>query len=81
MAIESGATIIPVGIQGTEKVLPPKTLDFVFDQKVTINVGSPIETSRYTLEEKEGLMEEVRQAISRLCGEVEEEAKELKRTG
>jgi 1-acyl-sn-glycerol-3-phosphate acyltransferase len=69
MAIESGATIIPVGVQGSEKVLPPETLDATFDQKVKITIGSPIEASRYTLEEKEGLMEEVREAISQLCGE------------
>jgi 1-acyl-sn-glycerol-3-phosphate acyltransferase len=69
MAVESGATIIPVGIRGSEKVLPPKTLDFVLDREVRIEIGSPIEASRYTLESKEGLMEEVRSAIAYLCGE------------
>jgi 1-acyl-sn-glycerol-3-phosphate acyltransferase len=72
MAIESGATIIPVGIQGSEKVLPPKTLDFVLDQEVRIEIGAPIEASDYTLERKEDLMEEVRVSIARLCGEAEE---------
>lgn len=74
MAIESGATIIPVGILGSEKVLPPKTLDLVFDQKVTINIGSPIEASDYDLERKEDLMQEVRRSIAQLCGEAEEKA-------
>ena len=69
MAIESGATIIPVGIQGSEKILPPKTFDFHIDQDVTFNIGAPIEASRYTLNEKEGLMEEVRQSILELCSE------------
>lgn len=69
MAIESGATIIPVGIQGSEKILQPKTFDFYLDQDVTINIGAPIEASRYTLDEKEGLMEEVRQSILGLCGQ------------
>jgi len=69
MAIESGATIIPVGIQGSEKILRPKTFDFYLDQEVTINIGAPIEASRYTLDEKEQLMEEVRQSIASLCGE------------
>jgi 1-acyl-sn-glycerol-3-phosphate acyltransferase len=71
MAIESGATIIPMGIQGSEKVLPPKTLDFILDQKVRIEIGSPIEASEYTLENKEDLMEVVRVAIAELCGEAE----------
>ena len=69
MAVESGATIIPMGIRGSEKVLPPKTLDLVLDQEVTIEIGSPIEASGYTLENKEELMEEVRKAITHLCGE------------
>ena len=69
MAIEAGATIIPMGIQGSEKVLPPKTLDLILGQEVRIEIGTPIEASRYTLENKEDLMEEVRKAIADLCGE------------
>lgn len=72
MAVESGATIIPMGIQGTEKVLPPKTMDLILDQEVRIEIGTPIEASRYTLDNKEDLMEEVRKAIADLCGEGEE---------
>ena len=71
MAIESGATIIPVGIQGTENVLRPKTTDFFLDQDVTITIGSPIEASSYTLEQKDQLLEEVRKSIANLCGEAE----------
>ncbi len=69
MAIESGATIIPVGIRGSEKVLPPKSLDFALGQQVTIHIGAPIEASGYCMERKEELMEEVRISISLLCGE------------
>ncbi len=69
MAIESGATIIPVGIQGTEKVLKPKTLDFYLDQDVTITIGDPIEASEYTMEQRDELLEVVRSAIAGLCGE------------
>jgi 1-acyl-sn-glycerol-3-phosphate acyltransferase len=74
MAIDAGATIIPMGIQGSEKVLPPKTLDLILGQEVRIEIGTPIEASRYTLENKEDLMEEVRRAIADLCGEGEEVA-------
>jgi 1-acyl-sn-glycerol-3-phosphate acyltransferase len=69
MAIESGAMIIPVGIQGTEKVLRPKTLKFFMDQDVDIDIGSPIDASRFTMEEKDLLIEEVRASIAGLCGE------------
>jgi 1-acyl-sn-glycerol-3-phosphate acyltransferase len=69
MAIESGATIIPVGIQGSQTVLPAKTWDFYLDQKVQVYIGAPIEASRYTLEQKDQLLAEVRSAIAKLCGE------------
>ncbi|MDY7017956.1 MAG: lysophospholipid acyltransferase family protein [Nitrospirota bacterium] len=68
-AIESGATIIPVGIQGSEKVLPPKTWDFSLDQRVSIHIGPPIDASKYTLEQKDQLLEDVRSSITLLCGE------------
>ncbi len=74
MAIESGATIIPVGIRGTENVLKPKTTEFFLDQEVKITVGSPIEASGYTIKEKEQLMAEVRASIAELCGEAGEES-------
>ncbi len=69
MAIESGATIIPVGIRGSETVLPPKTWDFYLDQNIQIHVGEPIEASDYTMEQKDRLLADVRAAITRLCGE------------
>jgi 1-acyl-sn-glycerol-3-phosphate acyltransferase len=71
MAIESGATIIPVGIQGTEKVLRPKTTQIFLDQDVRIEIGSPIEASGYTIDQKEALMEDVQRSIARLCCEAE----------
>jgi 1-acyl-sn-glycerol-3-phosphate acyltransferase len=73
MAIESGATIIPVGIRGSEKVLRPETLDFFLDRKVEITIGPPIEASRYSIERKDSLIDEVRGSIANLCGEAEEE--------
>lgn len=69
MAIESGVTIIPVGIRGSEKVLPPKTWDFSLDQHVSIHIGAPIDASKYTLEQKDRLLEDVRSSIALLCGE------------
>ena len=69
LAIEAGAQIIPVGIRGSEKVLPPKTWEFFLDQKVDVHIGKPIDTSAYTLENKDELIEAVRREISVLCGE------------
>jgi len=69
LAIEAGAQIIPVGIRGSEKVLPAKTWDFYLDQQVEIHIGKPIDASAYTLEKKDELIEVVRREISALCGE------------
>lgn len=69
MAIEAGATIVPVGIQGTENVLKPKKLEFCYDQDVTIEIGRPIEASEYSMDQKDVLIEDVRTEILKLCGE------------
>jgi 1-acyl-sn-glycerol-3-phosphate acyltransferase len=69
LAIDAGAQIIPVGIRGSEKVLPPKTWDFFLDQKVDVHIGKPIDASAYTVERKDELIEAVRREISVLCGE------------
>ncbi len=68
-AIEAGATIIPVGVNGSEKVLPPKTWEFHLDQEVEFTIGEPIDASRYTLDNKEDLIAVVRDSIAHLCGE------------
>jgi 1-acyl-sn-glycerol-3-phosphate acyltransferase len=69
LAIETGAQIIPVGIRGSEKVLPAKTWDLYLDQQVDIHIGNPIDASAYTLENKDELIAAVRRELSALCGE------------
>ena len=68
-AIEAGATIIPVGIQGTEKVMPPRKWEFYLDQEVSFNIGAPIDASAYTLEQRDELIAVVRASIAKLLGE------------
>jgi 1-acyl-sn-glycerol-3-phosphate acyltransferase len=68
-AIEAGATIIPVGIQGTEKALPPRKWEFYLDQEVSFTIGAPVDASAYTLEQRDELIEVVRAAITELAGE------------
>jgi 1-acyl-sn-glycerol-3-phosphate acyltransferase len=67
MAIESGATILPVGIVGSGEILPPKTWDFYLGKEVKVNIGKPIEASQYSLENKEKLIDAVRASIIELC--------------
>jgi 1-acyl-sn-glycerol-3-phosphate acyltransferase len=68
MAIESCATIIPVGIIGSADILQPKTWDFYLGKEVKVNVGKPIEASKYSLENKEELLDVLRASITELCG-------------
>jgi 1-acyl-sn-glycerol-3-phosphate acyltransferase len=64
MAIETGATIVPVTIEGTYDILPPKTSGVRLGRTVTVRFHPPIDASAYTLENKEALMTEVRKAIA-----------------
>ncbi|MDT8273755.1 MAG: lysophospholipid acyltransferase family protein [Desulfomonilia bacterium] len=69
LAIQMGASIIPVGIRGSEKILKPKTWDFFLGQEVEVHIGKPIDASAYTLEQRSELMADVRSEILRLSGE------------
>ena len=69
LAIQIGATIIPVGIKGSEKILSPDTWDFYIGQHVDVNIGSPIEASKYTSETRDQLMKDVRNSIAYLADE------------
>jgi 1-acyl-sn-glycerol-3-phosphate acyltransferase len=71
LALQTGAVIIPVGIRGSETILPPDTYDFVLGRKIEVNIGEPIDASLYNLEQRDALMQNVRQAIEGLCGERE----------
>ena len=63
VAIQTGARIIPVGISGSEKILSPGTWDFYLDQDVQVTIGEPIDASAYTLEMRDRLMDDVKEAI------------------
>ncbi|HOD70690.1 MAG TPA: lysophospholipid acyltransferase family protein [Deltaproteobacteria bacterium] len=67
VAIQTGATIIPVGIRDSEKILKPGTWDFCLNQDVHITIGRPFDASTYTLETRDRLMEDVRRSIQELA--------------
>lgn len=73
-AIQTGATIIPLGIRGANHVLPARTTHFNLNQSVEIHVGQPIDASAFTLENKEALAQSVSEALKNLTGESEEHA-------
>jgi 1-acyl-sn-glycerol-3-phosphate acyltransferase len=62
MAIDSGVPIVPVVITGTRAIMP-KGRFRVYPGHVSMVIHKPIETSIYTRETKDGLMEKVRRVI------------------
>lgn len=71
-AIEAKATIIPVGIRGAYDILPPDSYRITLDKTAEIHIGKPVDASLFTLENKEELVEEVRQIMLQLVGEKQE---------
>jgi 1-acyl-sn-glycerol-3-phosphate acyltransferase len=64
LAIKSGVPILPVSISGGEKVLPRGAL-FSTPGTIKVKVHPPIDTRSYTLENKEELIQRVREVIAR----------------
>ncbi len=63
LAIDSGVPIVPIVIQGTQKIMPKKTLRIQPGQ-VKIDVHTPIESKDYRRENKDDLIEKVRNVFS-----------------
>lgn len=65
-AIRSKATIIPIGIRGAYDILPARTYQFNINQTAEIHIGKPIDATKFSLENKEELIQEVFQSIRQL---------------
>ncbi len=70
-AIETKATIIPIGIRGASGILPARTLHYHLNQSVDIHIGQPIDASTHTLEHKDVLMNQVHASMRQLLGETD----------
>lgn len=67
LAREAAVNIIPVGIVGTQHIMPTKKLRIYQNQLAEIRVGEPIDTKAYrALEKQPLLMQKVRDAIQML---------------
>jgi 1-acyl-sn-glycerol-3-phosphate acyltransferase len=67
LALQTGATIIPIGIRGAREALPPKTFALRYDTHAEVHIGRPIETSDYDEGSRGDLMARVRAEIARLA--------------
>lgn len=69
-AIETGATIIPMGIRGANTILPARTFQFNLNQPVEVHIGKPIDASVFTFENKDELIAIVHKEMKTLIGEI-----------
>lgn len=68
-ALQSKATIIPIGIRGAHTILPARSFNVHLKQKAEIHIGKPIDASQFTLENKEELVKQTFHVIKELVGE------------
>jgi 1-acyl-sn-glycerol-3-phosphate acyltransferase len=68
LALETHAVIVPLGIRGSERVLPTKTLALSFGERVDIHVGTPIDSTRYSESDLTSLIADVRAQLEVLGG-------------
>ena len=62
-AINANATIIPIGIRGAYHILPARTSQFNLNQTAEIHIGKPVDASKFTLDNKDELIDQVFQSI------------------
>lgn len=69
LAIEAQVPIVPVAIEGSQRVLPPRGFR-VRPEDVELKIGEPIPTAGRRQEDRDALVAEVREALCRLHREI-----------
>lgn len=68
LAIKSGAPIVPVTVKGGRAILPKQRLIFG-SGRMSLRLHEPVDTSEYSYEEREQLIQNVRRIIAEDLGE------------
>ena len=69
LAIDSGATIIPVGLRGSGDIMQPDSAGLNPGAKAEVHIGQPIDARSYTVKTREQLMSKVEASIKKLAGQ------------
>lgn len=69
MALDAGARILPVAIDGTRRVLPARELVVRTGHRVVVTVQPPIDPKEYGVPRRKELVEAVRRAIAGPLGQ------------
>lgn len=74
VALESGVPVVPVGIRGTEQVLPPGQMRLHFHRRAEIEIGDPLDLSPFRGQFLEGdqsrRADAIHQAVCRVMGAI-----------
>jgi len=62
LAIQSGAPIVPISIVGSGDIMPKRSLK-IKPGRIKLVIGKPIDVKTYTLEDRQELIDNVRQVI------------------
>ncbi len=65
LALRTGVPLIPISLEGSYRVIMPKTLQVNPGVIIRIRIGTPMDLSSYVRTDKHRLMEEVHQIMSR----------------
>ncbi len=68
LAIKAGVPIVPIGFNGSHRVLPKGRL-LPDSGEIVIRIGAPIVTDQYKSSDKQALAESLREAVRRLLDE------------
>jgi 1-acyl-sn-glycerol-3-phosphate acyltransferase len=71
LALRTGVPLVPVSLDGSWRVILPKTLQVNPGNVIRIRIGTPIDLSAYARGEKHRLMEEVFEIMNRNLGEIQ----------
>lgn len=75
LAIKSQKTIVPIALDSTYDIWPVGSFWRIRPGKVTLRVGTPIETERLTLRDKDRLLNEAREQIQTMLFGASEESR------
>lgn len=66
LAIETGATIVPLGIKGSEKIMATNSFKVKRGSNVEVRIGRAIDASTYNKRQRDELMEAVEKELKKL---------------
>jgi 1-acyl-sn-glycerol-3-phosphate acyltransferase len=70
LARQTDAVIIPIGLRGTETVMPPSGFKINAGKHLSVHVGTPVDTALLSRSEKRELPLRITEDLKKLSGEI-----------